>query len=73
MLHYKLKEGDGMSIRPNHDLRIYAADAGVFMWQVAKAYDTTYNTLNNWMRHEFDENKKAEFKAKVDKIVNKEA
>lgn len=61
-----------MKFKPNHDLRIYASAAGVHLWQVAQAYGTTYNTLNIWMRKEFDDDKKDEFRAKVDEIVAKE-
>ena len=55
--------------KPNHDLRMYAATNGVYLWQVADAYGVTYVTLNNWLRIEYDEEKKADFKAKVDKIA----
>ena len=68
-----MEGSDEMNIRANHELRVYATAAGVYMWQVAEAYKVSYNTLNNWMRLEFDDRKKAEFKAKVDKIVNKGA
>lgn len=73
-LYYNENErGDNMNVntKPNHDLRLYAMDAGVFMWQIAKAYGVSYNTLNNWMRLEFTEQEKDEFITKVNNIVDK--
>lgn len=64
----KHKGGDGME-KANRDLRLYAIEANVFLWQIAEAYEVSYVTLNNWLRKEMDEQDKTEFKCIVDKIA----
>jgi len=53
---------------PNMELRYYAKGNGVALWQIAKQYKVSDQTLIRRMRVEFTENERNEFIAIVDDI-----
>ncbi len=55
--------------KANMDLRDYANEKGVEQWRIAKAFGVVDSTMCRWMREEFSEEKKAQYKDIVDRLA----
>jgi len=53
----------------NRDIKLYAAGKGIRQWQVAKAFGYTPEHFSTLLRTEWQDDKKAEFRAKVDELA----
>lgn len=55
----------------NKDIRDYAKECGVFLWEVSEylgyAHETAFSRV---LRHELDEDKKWEIRQTIDKIAD---
>lgn len=55
----------------NVDLREYAWNRGVFLWEVANEMKVCEGTLSRWLRIEFSANDRRHFKEAVDRVMKR--
>lgn len=53
----------------NQDLRRYAKDRNVRLWQIAPYFGISADRFSVWMRREFSDDQKTKFRSFVDRIV----
>ncbi|MCQ2416520.1 MAG: hypothetical protein MJ071_01760 [Oscillospiraceae bacterium] len=56
--------------KANQDIRDYAAQKGVYFWEIAMQLGISEPTITRWMRVELPEDKRREIRQIIDKITD---
>ena len=56
--------------KANQDIRDYAAQKGVYFWEIAMQLGVSEPTMTRWMRVELPEDKRREIVQIIDKIAD---
>ena len=55
--------------RPNDDIRRYAKQNGVYLWQIAERNMIDDSTLSKYFRHELPQKEKERYYEQIDQIA----